>query len=30
MLIDAETYFYLLFSFFGIISGWAFVMGVQG
>jgi len=29
-MLDAETYFYLLFLFFGIICGWAFIQGVDG
>jgi hypothetical protein len=28
--IDAETYLYLLFFFFGIVGAWAFVLGVDG
>lgn len=27
--LDAETCFYLLFLFFGIVAGWAFVVGVD-
>lgn len=29
-MVDAETYFYLLFLFFGIVGAWAFIMGVDG
>lgn len=29
-MLDAETFLYLLFFFFGIVGAWAFVLGVNG